>query len=66
MKMTNYRKKGVLLGIVLIIVGTVIGGIGFGLAGFDISKLNGQGDHHWYYTIQLSGSSFSYGIRGTK
>ncbi|MBU5675715.1 hypothetical protein KQI88_04735 [Alkaliphilus sp. MSJ-5] len=53
MGIKNYKKKCITLGISLIITGTIITIVGFGLTGFDLSKFKGTDSYKWYRTINI-------------
>lgn len=53
MGIANYKKKCITLGISLIITGTIITIVGFGLTGFDLSKFKKTDSYKWYRTINV-------------
>lgn len=61
--MSNKVKKLVIYSIVLMVVGFVIGGAGFGMLGFKKDKLTLEKNHEWYYTIYYTdGEGWTAGI----
>jgi len=62
MKITNFKKKGIITSIALIILGTFIILVGFGMIGFDVNKLAENGSHQWYRTIYVDDGNLCFGI----
>lgn len=63
MKIKMYKRKCIILGLVLILVGVLVSAAGFGVAGFNYNQLkNNVNDDNWYQTIHSSNDNLWYGI----
>ncbi len=63
MNIKDKIKKWIILSIGLIILGSAIGAVGYGMTGFQISKLVKPGDNHWYQTIKVDDNgNYSIGV----
>lgn len=64
MKIKNFKKKFIILSIVLILLGTGITFAGYGKMGFDYNRLreSAQGDA-WYQTIHGDDNGLWYGVK---
>jgi hypothetical protein len=63
MKFNKFKRKSIIISIILIISGTLISIAGFGLVGFklDVLKENGMEDA-WYQTIHINNDNLWYGV----
>lgn len=63
MKIKKFKKKCIVLSLVLIMTGAIISTVGFGIAGFSYNRLkdNAPADA-WYQTIHISSENPWYGV----
>lgn len=63
MKINKFKRKSIIISIILIISGTLISIAGFGLVGFkvDVLKENVKEDA-WYQTIHINNDNLWYGV----
>lgn len=62
MIISNLKKKIAGLSIIFILAGAVIGLAGFGMAGFDLSEFEREGEPKWYQTIHVDEGQLWVGI----
>ena len=53
MNIKDKIKKWIILSIALIMLGSAIGAVGYGMTGFQMTKVMKPGDNHWYQTIKM-------------
>ncbi len=53
MNIKDKMKKWIILSIALIMLGSAIGAVGYGMAGFQMTNVMKPGDNHWYQTIKM-------------
>lgn len=51
--MKDKIKKCIIISISLIMLGSAISAVGYGMTGFQMTKIMNPGDNHWYQTIKM-------------
>lgn len=63
MKIKQFKKKCIILSLVLILTGTLISIAGFGIVGFNYKDLKEEvGEDVWYQTIHINNNNLWYGV----
>jgi hypothetical protein len=64
MKIINFKRKCIILSLVLILTGALISITGFGVAGFNYNHLKENAtDDAWYQTIHINNDTLWYGVK---
>lgn len=63
MKIRKFKRKFIILSLVLILAGTLISIAGFGVTGFNYNNLKESASNDaWYQTIHIGNDNISYGF----
>lgn len=63
MKLKSFKTKVLLAGIILMLAGTAVGFVGFGMTGFEPNNLLKWEEHKWYQTIHYDKEGLHIGIK---